>query len=92
MVPTCPLLGEGSGLLTEGFSVPMDGIKMIKSWPTLRSLEGAPILVSLSPTSSWLPTGCDRGGHWLHEFLQHMKTDSQSGVPWGSPAFWGAGC
>lgn len=35
MVPTCPLPGEGSGLLTEGLSVPKDGIKMIKSWPTL---------------------------------------------------------
>lgn len=32
--------------------------------------------------------GCDRGGHGQHELLQHTKADSQSAVPWGSPAFW----
>lgn len=33
MVPACPLPGEGSGLLMEGFSTPKNGVEM--SQPTL---------------------------------------------------------
>lgn len=65
------MVGEGSGLLMEGFSISKDGVKMIKSRPTLRTpfhllthnlrppqaggAGGCGIPVCLSSASSRLP-------------------------------------